>query len=168
MSATRCWSCCCWCYDWFSCLPPGAGAAAAVGVTIGSRVCHQVLELLLLVLHECRRDNEEKWKRLSRQITDSVLPLLCKQQASHANNRRVSSIDLPRLCIVMIDKRDFRGSYASENLASRAGLKKFDFQVWKAVESSYQTIGCVFHVAETASERTIRMTMGRALARPGT
>ena len=50
VSATRCWSCCCWCYDWFSCLPPGAGAAAAVGVTIGSRVCHQVLELLLLLV----------------------------------------------------------------------------------------------------------------------
>ncbi|XP_013398873.1 huntingtin [Lingula anatina] len=41
---------------------------------------YQVLELLIVVLHQCHKENEEKWKRLSRQVTDMVLPLLAKQQ----------------------------------------------------------------------------------------
>ena len=37
-----------------------------------SRLLPQVLELLIIVLHHNRRDSEEKWKRLSRQVTDRV------------------------------------------------------------------------------------------------
>lgn len=39
----------------------------------------QVLELLIIVLHQCRKESEDKWKRLSRQVTDMVLPLLTRQ-----------------------------------------------------------------------------------------
>ena len=39
-----------------------------------------MLELLIVVLHQCRKEGEDKWKRLSRQVTDLVLPLLAKQQ----------------------------------------------------------------------------------------
>ncbi|XP_078717925.1 huntingtin isoform X2 [Lampetra fluviatilis] len=41
---------------------------------------HQVLELLVLVLQQCRKESEDKWKKLSRQVTDLVLPMLAKQQ----------------------------------------------------------------------------------------
>ncbi|XP_069797989.1 huntingtin isoform X3 [Narcine bancroftii] len=41
---------------------------------------HQVLEMLILVLQQCHKENEDKWKRLSRQIADMILPLLVKQQ----------------------------------------------------------------------------------------
>uniref|UniRef100_UPI00398E708C huntingtin isoform X6 n=1 Tax=Pristiophorus japonicus TaxID=55135 RepID=UPI00398E708C len=39
-----------------------------------------VLEMLILVLQQCHKENEDKWKRLSRQIADMILPLLAKQQ----------------------------------------------------------------------------------------
>ncbi|XP_042638571.1 huntingtin [Orycteropus afer afer] len=41
---------------------------------------HQVLEMVILVLQQCHKENEDKWKRLSRQIADVVLPMLAKQQ----------------------------------------------------------------------------------------
>ncbi|XP_062991957.1 huntingtin isoform X2 [Elgaria multicarinata webbii] len=41
---------------------------------------HQVLEMFILVLQQCHRENEDKWKRLSRQIADIILPMLAKQQ----------------------------------------------------------------------------------------
>ncbi|KAM6440076.1 huntingtin isoform 3-T3 [Liasis olivaceus] len=41
---------------------------------------HQVLEMFILVLQQCHRENEEKWKRLSRQVADIILPMLAKQQ----------------------------------------------------------------------------------------
>ncbi|XP_027747233.1 huntingtin isoform X3 [Empidonax traillii] len=41
---------------------------------------HQVLEMFILVLQQCHKENEEKWKRLSRQIADIILPMLAKQQ----------------------------------------------------------------------------------------
>ena len=43
----------------------------------------QVLEMLLVVLHESHREGDDKWKRLSRQVTDMVLPLLAKQQVTN-------------------------------------------------------------------------------------
>ncbi|EMP35554.1 Huntingtin, partial [Chelonia mydas] len=43
---------------------------------------HQVLEMFILVLQQCHKENEDKWKRLSRQIADIILPMLAKQQAS--------------------------------------------------------------------------------------
>uniref|UniRef100_A0A8C7AI54 Huntingtin n=1 Tax=Neovison vison TaxID=452646 RepID=A0A8C7AI54_NEOVI len=41
---------------------------------------HQVLEMFILVLQQCHKENEDKWKRLSRQIADVILPMLAKQQ----------------------------------------------------------------------------------------
>ncbi|XP_034528082.1 huntingtin [Ailuropoda melanoleuca] len=41
---------------------------------------HQVLEMFILVLQQCHKENEDKWKRLSRQIADVILPMLARQQ----------------------------------------------------------------------------------------
>nr|AGS58213.1 huntingtin [Clarias batrachus] len=41
---------------------------------------HQVLEMFILVLQQCHKENEDKWKRLSRQIADVILPMIGKQQ----------------------------------------------------------------------------------------
>ncbi|XP_034043507.1 huntingtin isoform X2 [Thalassophryne amazonica] len=41
---------------------------------------HQVLEMFILVLQQCHKENEDKWKRLSRQIADIILPMITKQQ----------------------------------------------------------------------------------------
>ena len=43
-------------------------------------VCVQVLEMFILVLQQCHKENEDKWKRLSRQIADVILPMIGKQQ----------------------------------------------------------------------------------------
>lgn len=45
-------------------------------------LCPQVLEMFILVLQQCHRENEDKWKRLSRQIADIILPMLAKQQVN--------------------------------------------------------------------------------------
>ena len=36
--------------------------------------------MFVIVLQQCHRESEERWKRLSRQVTDTVLPALAKQQ----------------------------------------------------------------------------------------
>ncbi|KAM7156171.1 huntingtin isoform 1-T1 [Molossus nigricans] len=41
---------------------------------------HQVLEMFILVLQQCHKESEDKWKRLSRQVADVILPMLAKQQ----------------------------------------------------------------------------------------
>ncbi|XP_061534390.1 huntingtin isoform X8 [Phycodurus eques] len=41
---------------------------------------HQVLEMFILVLQQFHKENEDKWKRLSRQIADVILPMIAKQQ----------------------------------------------------------------------------------------
>ncbi|XP_075400754.1 huntingtin isoform X2 [Tenrec ecaudatus] len=41
---------------------------------------HQVLEMFILVLQQCHKENEDRWKRLSRQVADIILPMLAKQQ----------------------------------------------------------------------------------------
>ncbi|XP_050396465.2 huntingtin [Patella vulgata] len=41
---------------------------------------YQALEMFVIVLQQCHRESEEKWKRLSRQVMDLVLPALSKQQ----------------------------------------------------------------------------------------
>lgn len=40
----------------------------------------QVLEMLILVLQQCHKESEDKWKRLSRQVADVILPMLARQQ----------------------------------------------------------------------------------------
>lgn len=49
----------------------------------------QVLGLLSIVLYQLMRESEEKWKKLSRQVIDLVLPLATKQQV-----RRSSGISI--------------------------------------------------------------------------
>lgn len=44
----------------------------------------QVLEMLILVLQQCHKESEDRWKRLSRQVADILLPMLAKQQVGHA------------------------------------------------------------------------------------
>ncbi|XP_025145412.3 huntingtin isoform X3 [Bubalus bubalis] len=41
---------------------------------------HQVLEMFTLVLRQCHKESEDRWKRLSRQVADIILPMLAKQQ----------------------------------------------------------------------------------------
>lgn len=41
---------------------------------------HQVLDLFSLVLQHCHKDGEDKWKRLSRQIVDVLLPMLANYE----------------------------------------------------------------------------------------
>lgn len=36
--------------------------------------------MFILVLQQCHKENEDKWKRLSRQIADIILPMIAKQQ----------------------------------------------------------------------------------------
>lgn len=43
----------------------------------------QVLEMFILVLQQCHKENEDKWKRLSRQIADVILPMIAKQQVGN-------------------------------------------------------------------------------------
>ena len=38
---------------------------------------YQVLEMFIIVLHHSRRESEDKWKRLSRQVTDKVRSGVC-------------------------------------------------------------------------------------------
>ena len=43
-------------------------------------VLFQTLDILVIVLQQSHKESEERWKRLSRQITDVILPTLAKQQ----------------------------------------------------------------------------------------
>ncbi|KAJ9589854.1 hypothetical protein L9F63_017009 [Diploptera punctata] len=59
---------------------------------------HQVLELLSVVLNECR-DNEERWRRWSLQVVDTLFPLLSQgrvrlesRAAQHSLQRVLSSV----------------------------------------------------------------------------
>ena len=36
--------------------------------------------MLILVLQQCHKESEDKWKRLSRQVADVILPMLTRQQ----------------------------------------------------------------------------------------
>lgn len=38
--------------------------------------------MFILVLQQCHKENEDKWKRLSRQIADVILPMIAKQQVT--------------------------------------------------------------------------------------
>ncbi|XP_052771519.1 huntingtin-like isoform X2 [Mya arenaria] len=41
---------------------------------------HQAIDMFVIVLQQCHRENEDRWKRMSRQVTDTLLPALAKQQ----------------------------------------------------------------------------------------
>ncbi|XP_023232349.1 huntingtin-like [Centruroides sculpturatus] len=53
-----------------------------VVVSMLLRLVHypQVLDLFLAILHQSYKEGEDRWKKLSRQIVDIILPLLSKQQ----------------------------------------------------------------------------------------
>jgi hypothetical protein len=40
----------------------------------------QTLDLLVVVLQQSKKESEDRWKRLSRQITDTLLPALTANQ----------------------------------------------------------------------------------------
>lgn len=46
---------------------------------------YQALEMFVIILQQCRKENEDKWKRLSRQVTDMVLPAIAQQQVNLDN-----------------------------------------------------------------------------------
>jgi huntingtin len=50
----------------------------------------QVLEMFILVLQQCHKENEDKWKRLSRQVADIILPMLAKQQVCQHSSALLS------------------------------------------------------------------------------
>lgn len=50
---------------------------------------YEALELLSIVLQASRRETEEKWKRLSRQVVDAILPLLQNNQISIRNQMQL-------------------------------------------------------------------------------
>ncbi|XP_076466851.1 LOW QUALITY PROTEIN: huntingtin-like [Babylonia areolata] len=44
--------------------------------------CHQALEMFVVILQQCHRESEERWKRMSRMVTDAVMPALVEQQVT--------------------------------------------------------------------------------------
>ncbi|KAM4854776.1 huntingtin [Thomomys bottae] len=54
---------------------------------------HQVLEMFILVLQQCHKENEDKWKRLSRQVADVILPMLAKQQVRVDSHEALGVLD---------------------------------------------------------------------------
>nr|KAG5686381.1 hypothetical protein BaRGS_018689 [Batillaria attramentaria] len=42
---------------------------------------HQALEMFVIILQQCHRESEDRWKRMSRMVTDVVLPALVQQQS---------------------------------------------------------------------------------------
>lgn len=62
--------------------PPGVHGAWGrhAGWAQASGPSPQVLEMFTLVLRQCHKESEDRWKRLSRQVADIILPMLAKQQ----------------------------------------------------------------------------------------
>ncbi|XP_057562698.1 huntingtin isoform X4 [Hippopotamus amphibius kiboko] len=54
---------------------------------------HQVLEMFILVLQQCRKESEDKWKRLSRQVADVILPMLAQQQMHLDSHEALGVLD---------------------------------------------------------------------------
>ncbi|XP_077992227.1 huntingtin-like [Glandiceps talaboti] len=53
---------------------------------------HEVLDMFTIVLQQHHRESEEKWKRLSRQVIDMVLPLLAKNQVNLDNQQGLDTL----------------------------------------------------------------------------
>lgn len=53
--------------------------------------------MFILVLQQCHKENEDKWKRLSRQIADVILPMIAKQQVREP---AAESLTLRFVCIL--------------------------------------------------------------------
>ena len=54
--------------------------------------------MFIIVLHQCHKESEDKWKRLSRQVTDMVLPLLAKQQVRQTTHDHLLGFSDLRAC----------------------------------------------------------------------
>lgn len=56
--------------------------------------------MFILVLQQCHKENEDKWKRLSRQIADVILPMIAKQQVLQTIPGVVAQVflDIQRFC----------------------------------------------------------------------
>lgn len=56
--------------------------------------------MFILVLQQCHKENEDKWKRLSRQIADVILPMIAKQQVGNHISYILVSVDefIPGYC----------------------------------------------------------------------
>lgn len=50
--------------------------------------------MFILVLQQCHKENEDKWKRLSRQIADVILPMIAKQQVGDCVSYMLISLDV--------------------------------------------------------------------------
>ncbi|GFO37998.1 huntingtin-like [Plakobranchus ocellatus] len=53
---------------------------------------YQALDMFVLVLQQCHRESEERWKRLSRQVMDVVLPAMAKQQVNLDNQEGLDTL----------------------------------------------------------------------------
>nr|XP_006822985.1 PREDICTED: huntingtin [Saccoglossus kowalevskii] len=53
---------------------------------------HEVLDLFIIVLQQHHKESEDKWKRLSRQVIDMVLPRLAKQQVNLDNQQGLDTL----------------------------------------------------------------------------
>ncbi|ESO95031.1 hypothetical protein LOTGIDRAFT_160793 [Lottia gigantea] len=60
---------------------------------------HQALEMFVIVLQQCHRESEEKWKKLSRQVMDLVLPALSKQQINLDCSKALDVLHLLFECV---------------------------------------------------------------------
>lgn len=49
--------------------------------------------MFILVLQQCHKENEDKWKRLSRQIADVILPMISRQQVGNHIGYMLVKID---------------------------------------------------------------------------
>ena len=58
-------------------------------LTLTILVCNlKVLDLLIIVLHQTHKEAEDKWRKLSRQIVDQLLPLLASQQVGCVSDEK--------------------------------------------------------------------------------
>lgn len=79
--------------------------------------------MFILVLQQCHKENEDKWKRLSRQIADVILPMISKQQVGQCVLMNVFEVThqyghytvhvVPVVCCVLTDASGLSGGVGS-------------------------------------------------------
>ncbi|XP_056004424.1 huntingtin-like isoform X2 [Ostrea edulis] len=63
---------------------------------------YQTLDLLVVVLQQSKKESEDRWKRLSRQITDTLLPALTANQVNLDNSQSLDVIHRLFECLAPI------------------------------------------------------------------
>lgn len=48
--------------------------------------------MFLLILHQCFKEGEDRWKKLSRLVVDTVLPFLARQQIQLDNQNALDTL----------------------------------------------------------------------------